>query len=53
LEGGIDPQLLDQAIEAAIAGETKAPRDLVKNHYQTPSRQHPASASTPLVAVSP
>src|SRR4051812_27676967 len=36
---GIDPQLLKEAIDAAVAGETKAPRDLVMNHYQTFGRE--------------
>jgi hypothetical protein len=36
---GIDPQGLKEAIEAAIAGETKAPRDLALNHYQTFGRE--------------
>jgi CubicO group peptidase (beta-lactamase class C family) len=38
-ESGINPQLLKEAIDAAIAGETKAPRDLVMNHYQTFGRE--------------
>ena len=34
-EARINEALLKQAVEAAITGETKAPRDLVMNHYQT------------------
>src|SRR4051812_43389634 len=33
------PQLLKEAIDFAIAGETKAPRDLALNHYQTFGRE--------------
>src|SRR6202790_1323606 len=38
-ELGINPRLLKEAIDFAIAGETKAPRDLVMNHYQTFGRE--------------
>jgi CubicO group peptidase (beta-lactamase class C family) len=38
-ESGIDPQRLKEAIGFAIAGETKAPRDLVMNHYQNFGRE--------------
>jgi CubicO group peptidase (beta-lactamase class C family) len=38
-ETGINPQLLTEAIDFAIASETKAPRDLVMNHYQTFGRE--------------
>ena len=38
-EARINEALLKQAVEAAIAGETKAPRDLVMNHYQTFGRE--------------
>ena len=38
-ETGADPQRLARAIESAIAGETKAPRDLVQNHYQNFGRE--------------
>jgi len=38
-EAGINPQILKQAIDLAITGETKAPRDLVLNHYQTFGRE--------------
>src|SRR5947208_10696474 len=38
-ESGINPQLLKEAIDFAIAGETKAPRDLALNHYQTFGRE--------------
>ena len=36
---GIDPRLLKEAVDFAIAGETKASRDLVMNHYQTFGRE--------------
>ena len=38
-EAGINPQLLKEAIDFAIASETKAPRDLVLNHYETFGRE--------------
>jgi CubicO group peptidase (beta-lactamase class C family) len=38
-EAGFDAQRLKEAIDFAIAGETKAPRDLVMNHYQTFGRE--------------
>src|SRR5689334_25358560 len=38
-EAGIDAQKLREAIDFAVAGETKAPRDLVMNHYQTFGRE--------------
>src|SRR3981189_3064361 len=38
-ESGVSPALLKQAIDFAVAGETKAPRDLVMNHYQTLGRE--------------
>jgi CubicO group peptidase (beta-lactamase class C family) len=38
-ESGIDAQRLTEAIDFAIAGETKAPRDLVMNHYQNFGRE--------------
>ncbi|MBV8839128.1 MAG: serine hydrolase, partial [Alphaproteobacteria bacterium] len=38
-EAGLDPARLKEAIDFAIAGETKAPRDLVLNHYQTFGRE--------------
>jgi CubicO group peptidase (beta-lactamase class C family) len=38
-DSGINPQLLKEAIDFAVAGETKAPRDLVMNHYQTFGRE--------------
>ena len=38
-EAGVDPQRLSEAIDFAIAGETKAPRDLVMNHYQNFGRE--------------
>src|SRR6266481_929422 len=38
-ESGVSPDLLKQAIDFAVAAETKAPRDLVMNHYQTFGRK--------------
>jgi CubicO group peptidase (beta-lactamase class C family) len=38
-EAGIDPQRLSDAIAFAVAAETKAPRDLKLNHYQTFGRE--------------
>jgi CubicO group peptidase (beta-lactamase class C family) len=38
-EAGIDPRLLKDAIAFAVSGETKAPRDLKLNHYQTFGRE--------------
>src|ERR1700692_2048607 len=38
-ESGVSPDLLKRAIDFAVAGETKAPRDLVMNHYQTFGRE--------------
>src|SRR5947208_238090 len=38
-DSGLNPDLLKEAIDAAVAGETKAPRDLVMNHYQTFGRE--------------
>src|SRR5205085_11549977 len=34
-ELGVDPALLKEAVDFAIASETRNPRDLVLNHYQT------------------
>jgi CubicO group peptidase (beta-lactamase class C family) len=48
LESGINPQLLKDAIDFAIAGETKAPRDLVMNHYQTFGREPFGEAIGPI-----
>src|SRR5215510_14268216 len=38
-EAGIDPQRLKDAIEFAIASESKNPRDLTLNHYRTFGRE--------------
>ena len=38
-ESGFDPARLKEAIDFAIAGETKNPRDLVMNHYATFGRE--------------
>ena len=38
-EAGISAALLKEAVDFAVANETKAPRDLVMNHYQTFGRE--------------
>ena len=38
-ESGLDPARLKEAVDFAVAGETKNPRDLVLNHYQTFGRE--------------
>src|SRR5258708_39410706 len=38
-ESGVSPDILKEAIDFAVAGETKAPRDLVMNHYQNFGRE--------------
>jgi CubicO group peptidase (beta-lactamase class C family) len=38
-EAGINPGILKEAIDFALADETKAPRDLVMNHYQNFGRE--------------
>jgi len=38
-QAGINPQRLKEAVDYAIAGESRAPRDLVLNHYQTYGRE--------------
>jgi CubicO group peptidase (beta-lactamase class C family) len=38
-ESGLDPARLNEATDFAVAGETKNPRDLVLNHYQTFGRE--------------
>ncbi|HEY4042182.1 MAG TPA: serine hydrolase [Rhodopila sp.] len=45
---GVDPQRLKEAIDFAIAGESKAPRDLVLNHYQTFGREPFGEAIGPI-----
>src|SRR6202051_631647 len=47
-ESGVSPDLLKQAIDFQVAGETKAPRDLVMNHYQTFGREPFGYAIGPL-----
>jgi CubicO group peptidase (beta-lactamase class C family) len=47
-EAEINPQRLKEAIDFAIAGETKAPRDLVANHYQTFGREPFGDAIGPI-----
>src|SRR6185369_2500793 len=39
VDAGVNPALLKEAIDFAVANETKAPRDLVMNHYQTFGRE--------------
>src|SRR5258708_7223736 len=38
-ESGLNPERLKEAVDFAIAGQTKTPRDLVMNHYQTFGRE--------------
>src|SRR5258706_10072306 len=38
-ESGINPGILKEAMDFAVAGETGAPRDLVMNHYQNFGRE--------------
>src|SRR5215831_7704892 len=38
-QAGFNQALLKDAIDFAVANETKAPRDLVMNHYQTFGRE--------------
>lgn len=38
-EVGVDPTLLKEAVDFAIASETKAPRDLKLNHYRSFGRE--------------
>lgn len=38
-DAGINPHLLKEAIDFAIAGESRNPRDLALNHYQTFGRE--------------
>src|SRR3954452_5682654 len=38
-DSGLNPALLKEAIDFAVANETKNPRDLVMNHYQTFGRE--------------
>jgi CubicO group peptidase (beta-lactamase class C family) len=45
---GIHPDLLKQAIDFAVTAETKAPRDLVQNHYQTFGREPFGDAIGPI-----
>ena len=46
-EAGINPKLLKEAVDLAIAGETKAPRDLAMSHYETFGREPFSEASDP------
>jgi Beta-lactamase len=47
-QSGVDADLLKQAIDFAVAGETKAPRDLVMNHYQNFGREPFGDAIGPI-----
>jgi CubicO group peptidase (beta-lactamase class C family) len=47
-KAGINPQLLKEAIASAIAGETKATRNLKLNHYQTFGREPFGDAIGPI-----
>jgi CubicO group peptidase (beta-lactamase class C family) len=47
-ESGVHPDLLKQAIDFAVTAETKAPRDLVQNHYQTFGREPFGDAIGPI-----
>jgi CubicO group peptidase (beta-lactamase class C family) len=47
-EAGIDAARLQIAIDFAVANETKAPRDLVMNHYQTFGREPFGQAIGPI-----
>src|SRR5260370_1236930 len=47
-ESGVSPDLLKQAIDFAVAGETKAHRDLGINHYQTFGREPVGYAIGPI-----
>src|SRR4051812_2049245 len=38
-EAGMDPRLLEEAVAFAMANETKAPRDQVKDHYEIFGRE--------------
>ena len=47
-EAGIDPQLLKEAIDFAVASETSNPRDLKLNHYRTFGREPFGDAIGPI-----
>jgi CubicO group peptidase (beta-lactamase class C family) len=47
-ESGLDPERLKDAIDFAVTNETKNPRDLVLNHYQTFGRKPFAYAIGPI-----
>jgi CubicO group peptidase (beta-lactamase class C family) len=50
VEAGINPQLLKDAIDFAIASEVKNPRDLKLNHYRTFGREPFGDAIGPIKA---
>jgi CubicO group peptidase (beta-lactamase class C family) len=47
-ESGLDPARLKEAVDFAIAGETRNPRDLVMNHYATFGREPFGEAIGPI-----
>jgi len=47
-EAGVDPRLLKQAVDFAIASETRAPRDLAMEHYETFGREPFGEAIGPI-----
>src|SRR3982074_3805477 len=47
-ESGVSPDLLKEAIDLAIAGETEATRDLAMNHYQNFGHQPLVGAMRPI-----
>jgi hypothetical protein len=47
-EMGINPQSLTEAIDFAVANETRAPRDLVMGHYETFGREPFGEAIGPI-----
>jgi hypothetical protein len=46
-EAGFNPQRLKEAVDYAIAGESRSPRDLLVTHYQTYGREPFGSAIGP------
>jgi len=47
-ESGLDPARLKEAVDFAVANETRNPRDLVLSHYQTFGREPFGSAIGPI-----
>lgn len=52
-EAGLDPALVQQAIDAAIGAESTAPRDLSFNHYRTFGREPLGEAIGPFTVRAP